>query len=143
DPYKITPADIACVFRGRAFVTEKNVFERVITGIRAGDEIGYKYFDFGDDFSSKTMLFTARVHGLGCNCKMHIYADDEEIGVCEIGHGDGVVESVVKCVTGRHAVYFKITTDYPDPDSDVDNAWMGNYFKERDLFELVEFTFMK
>ena len=143
DPYKITPADIACVLRGHGFITQKNTFERVITGIRAGDVFGYKYFDFGDDFSSRTMLFTARVHGLGCDSKMHIFADDEEIGVCSIGQGDAVVEVPVKAVTGRHAVYFKITTDYPVEGSDDPNAWMGGYFKDRDLFELAEFTFMK
>ncbi len=138
DPYQITPADIACVLRGKAFITEKGKFERVITNIHDGDEIGYKYFDFGDDYSGTRFLFTARVKGCGCDCHMHIYADDEEIGVCDIGHGDGEVSAVLKNVTGRHAVYFKITTDYTSLPE-----WQANYFKDRALFELCEFVFMK
>ena len=135
-PYKITPADLACVLKGGAIVTEKNVFERVITGITDGCEIGYKYFDFGDDYSSKTMEFSARVNGLGCNCKLHILIDDlTEIGVCEIGPDSGVVSAVVQNVTGRHALYFRVTTDY--------TGWAGESFKNRILFELKDFVFLK
>ncbi len=136
DPYNITPADIACVLKGKGYITEKSIMERVITGISEGDEIGYKYFDFGEDYSSRTMGFTAKVHGLGCDCHMHIYADDEEIGDLVIGHGDGEYSTTVKNVTGRHAVYFRITTDYP-------TDWMGDYFKGRSLFELSAFVFTK
>lgn len=135
-PYKITPADLACVLKGGAIVTEKNVFERVITGITDGCEIGYKYFDFGEDNSSKTMEFAARVNGLGCNCKLHILLDDlTEIGVCEIGPDSGVVSAVVENVMGRHAIYFQITTDY--------TGWPGESFKNRSLFELRDFVFLK
>ena len=135
-PYKITPAELACVLKGGAMVTEKNIFERVITGITDGCEIGYKYFDFGDDHSSKTMEFAVRVNGLGCNCKLHILIDDStEIGVCEIGPDDGVIRTVVQNVTGRHALYFRVTTEY--------NGWSGEYFKNRCLFEWKDFVFMK
>lgn len=134
-PYRITPADIACVLKGGAMITEKNIFERVITGITDGCEIGYKYFDFGEDHSNKTMEFAARINGFGCNCKLHILIDDTEIGICEIGHDDGIVRAVVQNVTGRHAVYFKVTTDY--------SGWTGDYFKDRCLFELKDFVFMK
>lgn len=72
---------------------------------------------------------------MGCDCHMHIFADDEEIGVCDIGQNSGVVKTVVKAVTGRHAVYFRISTDY--------SGWTGDYFKDRSLFELIEFVFMK
>lgn len=41
NPYEITPAEIACVLKGGALVTEKNVFERVITEIRENCVIGY------------------------------------------------------------------------------------------------------
>lgn len=135
NPYDITPADIACVLKGKAFITEKNVFERVVTNIHDGDVMGYKYFDFGNDYSSKTMEFSARINGMGCDCHMHIFADDEEIGVCDIGHGSGIVRTVVKNVTGRHAVYFKISTDY--------SGWTADFFKDRNLFELIEFIFEK
>lgn len=136
NPYQITPADIACVLTGGALVTEKNVFERVITNITEGTVIGYKYFDFGEDYSSKTCEFSAKVNGMGCDCKMHIFIDEEEVGVCAVGRDNGIVSTVVKNVTGRHALYFKITTDY-------NGIWTGEFFKGRRLFELESFVFMK
>lgn len=136
NPYQITPADIACVLTGGALITEKNVFERVITNITEGTVIGYKYFDFGEDYSSKTCEFSARVKGMGCDCKMHIFIDEEEVGICTIGRDDGIVSTIVKNVTGRHAVYFKITTDY-------NGTWTGEFFEGRHLFELESFVFMK
>ncbi|MGN1415458.1 MAG: xylan 1,4-beta-xylosidase, partial [Oscillospiraceae bacterium] len=135
DPYEVTPADIACVLKGSAFITERNVFERFVANIHSSDIIGYKYYDFGSDFSSRTMEFAAEVRGMGADCHIHIFADDEEIGVCDVGHDSGIVKAVVKAVTGRHAVYLKISTDY--------NGWTGEYFKDRTLFELIRFVFMK
>ncbi|MDD7429623.1 MAG: family 43 glycosylhydrolase [Oscillospiraceae bacterium] len=135
DPYEVTPADIACVLRGSAFITERNVFERYVANIHSGDVIGYKYYDFGSDFSSRTMEFAAEVRGMGTDCHIHIFADDEEIGVCDVGPDGGVVKAVVKAVTGRHAVYLKISADY--------SGWTGEYFKDRALFELIRFVFMK
>ncbi|MGN0691457.1 MAG: family 43 glycosylhydrolase [Oscillospiraceae bacterium] len=135
DPYMVTPADIACVLKGSSFITERNVFERYVANIHSGDVIGYKYYDFGDDFSSSTMEFAAEVRGMGADCHIHIFADDEEIGVCDVGHDSGTVKAVVKVVTGRHAVYFKISTDY--------SGWTAEYFKDRALFELIRFVFMK
>ena len=138
NPYRITAADIACVLKGGAFVTEKNVFDRVITNITNGTVIGYKYFDFGDDYSSSTMEFSAAINGCGCDCHMHIILDSEdgeEIGVCDIGSDGGIVTSTVKNVTGNHAVYFKVSTDY--------SGWTADYFKNRPLFELRSFAFMK
>lgn len=138
-PYRETPADIACVLKGGALITEKNVFERVITNIKDGCVIGYKYFDFGDDHSSKTMQFSAQILGCGCDCVMHILIGNEngkEIGTCKIGHDDAIVTSRVEKITGRHALFLKITTDYP-------SDWTGNLLKERCLFELKSFVFMK
>ena len=135
DPYRITPADIACVLKGQAFITEKSIMERVITNIRDGDVIGYKYFDFGNDYSNTSICFTANIHGMGTDCHIHIYADDEEIGVLDISHSDGEYSTYLKCITGRHAVYFRITTDY--------NGWTADFFKNRPLFELVSFVFTK
>lgn len=135
DPYRITPADIACVLKGQAFITEKSKMERVITNIRDGDVIGYKYFDFGEDYSNTSICFTANIRGMGADCHMHIYADDEEMGVLDISHSDGEYSTYLKSITGRHAVYFRITTDY--------NGWTADHFKNRTLFELVSFVFMK
>lgn len=139
DPYKITPAEAACVLKGGAFVTEKNVFERVVTNITENCVIGYKYFDFGDDFGSKTMEFSADTAGMGCDSIMHILIDGEngeEIGQVRIGRNGGAVWERVKAVTGRHSVFFKISTEYP-------HDWSGESFTNRCLFELRSFVFMK
>lgn len=142
DPYRITPADIACVLKDGGMITERNIFERYITNIKAGTVIGYKYFDFGDDNTGYDMGFSAHIGGAGTECKLHIFIDgyDEEhggteIGVCSIGHDNGIAETNVKCVTGRHSVFFKATTDH--------TGWMAKYFEGRDLFELKEFVFTK
>jgi arabinoxylan arabinofuranohydrolase len=138
NPYEITPADIACVLKGGAFVTEKNVFDRVITNIQDGSVLGYKYYDFGDDFGSMTMEFSAKILGMGCDAVMHILIDGEdgeEIGCCRIGHDSSAIHTIVKSVTGRHAVFFKITTEYV--------GWMGEMFRGRNLFELCSFVFLK
>ncbi|MDE5866383.1 MAG: family 43 glycosylhydrolase, partial [Lachnospiraceae bacterium] len=136
NPYKITPAEIACVLKGGAIITEKNVFERVVTGIIDGCVIGYKYFDFGDDFGSKTMELSVDVCGMGCDSILHVLVDDEEIGQLRIGRNGGIITSRVKAVTGRHSVFFRVSTEYP-------NDWSGESFKSRYLFEFKSFVFMK
>ncbi len=139
NPYKITPADIACVLKGGAIVTEYNLFERVITNIQKGVIIGYRDFDFGDDWSSKTMEFVVKVKGRGCNSKIKILLDDyengEEIGTCDIGTADGVYKNTVKNITGRHGVYFIV--------EDVTKGWGSDMFAGRQLFDLESFTFTK
>ena len=47
NPYVPVKADIACVLKNGPFITEHNLFERVITEIHHDSVIGYKYFDFG------------------------------------------------------------------------------------------------
>ncbi|MCH5324178.1 MAG: family 43 glycosylhydrolase [Eubacterium sp.] len=139
NPYQITPAEICCVLKGGAFVTEKDVFTRVVTDIKAGCIIGYKYFDFGEDNSSKTYKLALSVKGMGMDSKVHVLIDDydngEEIGVIDVGTADGTYTGIVKAVTGRHALYFKpelATTD-----------WCTRYFTERTLFEFDKFVFLK
>lgn len=146
-PYRETAADIACVLKGGAFVTEKSVFERVVTGITEGCVIGYKYFDFGEDYSSSTMEFAAAVNGCGCESVLHIRIDGEEgeeIGCCPVGACGGVARAVVKNVTGRHAVFFQVSTGYhSSPDGQGDSDWIAGFFAGRILFELKSFVFMK
>jgi hypothetical protein len=138
-PYKITLADIACVLKGGCFITEKNIFTRIITGITNGCIIGYKYFDFGEDYGSSTMEFHANVIGTGCKAKMRILIDSfesgEEIGICDLGSDDGTVSAVVKNVIGRHAVYFLVEDSF--------GGYFTDMFKGRQLFELVSFVFSK
>ncbi len=137
-PYKFTAADIACVLKNGCFVTEHDVFTRVITNILDGAIIGYKYYDFGDDFSSKTMELLLKVKGKGARSKLHVHIDSEdgeEIGTAYIGSGDGIITANVKCVTGRHALYFKVEADYDGAFKDM--------FKGRQLFDLESFVFNK
>ena len=142
DPFKPYPADIACVLKGGCFITEKDIFTRSIVNITEGNVIGYKYFDFGEDFSSKTMKIALKVRGMGTVTKVAVYADDyensEPVGYVDIGTGDGVYTGVVKSLTGRHSIYF-VPTAFSDELAD----WIADYFKTKPLFELEEFVFMK
>lgn len=139
-PYRITPAEIACVLKGGCLITELDIFTRTVTNITEGCIIGYKYFDFGEDYSTKTMKLAAETIGRGCDSQVHIlidsYENGEEIGVLNVGRSGGTVTAVVRNVTGRHALYFKVMTNYGDD-------WIGQQFKGRQLFDLKSFVFMK
>ncbi len=138
NPYRITNADIACVLKGGCFITELDKFTRVITAIKTGAVIGYKYFDFGEDYSSETMEFAVKVNGSGCSATIKILIDGEggtEIGECKIGSSSGTYTAIVKNVTGRHSVFFKIEHNY--------EGWFVDWYKDRHLFELESFVFMK
>lgn len=138
-PYRIIPAEIACVLRGGCFITEENPFSRVVTGITNGCVIGYKYFDFGDDFSSKTMKFSAKINGMGCNGKIRILIDDDrdgkEIGCCEFGADSGIIGAAVDSITGRHSVFLVIEDGY--------GGHFADMFTGRHLCALESFVFMK
>ncbi len=138
NPYDITKAEIACVLTGGCFITERNIFSRPITAIRHDAVMGYKYFEFGEDDSSKTMKLVLRTNGLGCDSKVHVHidaADGPEIGTVDIGHDSGVYESVVDAVTGRHALYLVVESTAA--------GWFKESFDGRHLFELEEFVFIK
>lgn len=139
NPYKITPAELACVLKGGCFVTEKDRFTRVVTSIKKGSILGYRYFDFGEDYSSKTMEFSVKITGSGCAGRIHILIDDyengEEIGVCETGTHDGVYSVRVKNVTGRHAVFFRVEHPY--------EGWYEHAFNDRNIFDIESFVFVK
>lgn len=138
DPYRITPAELACVLEGGAFVTEKSVFERVVTNITEGCVIGYRYFDFGEDNGNGTMELAVNVGGMGCDCTLDVFIDgtEDKIGSVAVGRNDAVLTAKVRPVSGRHSVFFKVSTDYPDD-------WRGEPFKNRPLFELKSFVFLK
>ena len=140
NPYRITPAEIACVLKGDCMVTELNVFTRIVSCITENSIIGYKYFDFGEDNSSKTMKFAAEYIGTGCDSTLHIILDDyengREIGTCHMGREGGTATAVVENVTGRHAVFFKVGIDYGE-------SWAAGRFHSRDLFGLKSFVFLK
>lgn len=138
NPYRETPAEIACVLKGGCFITEKDIFTRTITEIKTGCVIGYKYFDFGEDYSSKTMKFSVKIKGCGCPAKIHILIDGEngrEIGICETGAADGVYSAKIENVTGTHSVFLKIQHNY--------SGWYSWPFDQRNILELESFVFMK
>lgn len=139
DPYKPTPAEIACVLKGGCYITELDIFTRPIVNIKKGSVIGYKYFDFGDDYSSSEYTLALKTRGQGCYSRVDVVTDDcdngEVIGSVRVGLGDGVYKGKVKAVTGRHAVFLKVTHET--------EGWTAPYFDIKSLFELVEFTFMK
>ena len=181
-PYEPVKAEIACVLKGGCFVTEKDVFRRVVTKVTEGCVIGYKYFDFGEDDATKTMELAVKVVGMGCKGKLHVWIDGtesapeegkdgqeaevaasqeghgckteegleiiwyssegkklpgREIGVVEIGLGDGVYRGRVEKVTGRHALYFVADLGLPK------GAWTSSFFDGRVICELEEFVFLK
>jgi hypothetical protein len=138
-PFQVTPADTACVLVGGCIITELNVFTRIVTNISDGCVIGWRYFDFGEDFSDTTMEFSVSVKGAGCKSKIRIVLDDyqngAEIGQCEIGMDDGIYNAIVQKVTGRHAVFFVIEASF--------GGYFVDMFKGRRLFDLGSFVFMK
>lgn len=139
DPYELTPAEIACVLRGGCFITELDVFTRVVTEVTDGCVMGYKYFDFGEDFTGDGMRLMLKTRGRGVRCRMKVLLDDAETGECigeaEIGPGDGIYEARVKPVTGRHALY--LIADHPM------DSWRRQFFEGRRLFDLESFVFLK
>lgn len=138
NPYELTPAEIACVLKGEGYIIEKDAFTRVITNIKADNVIGYKYFDFGQDYGTKTMILALQIKGTGSNSVVHVHIDAEdgpEIGSGEIGLSDGVYKIRCEAVTGRHALY--LVTELPV------EGWTRAFFEEKTLFELQAFTFFK
>ena len=65
NPYDFTQADTACVLKGGCYITETSVFERPIVNVTDGCVMGWKYFDFGEDFASKTMQIRLKLRGTG------------------------------------------------------------------------------
>lgn len=151
NPYMITPADTACVLTGGAYVTEEDVFTRCITNIKDGAVIGYRYFDFGDDFGSRTMEFAMKTGACGADCDVDIYIDGadtadrlesedktgELIGSVHVGPAGGAVTTRIKAVTGKHGLFFVVRSRYPK------DGWVSDFFKDKELFRLYEFVFMK
>lgn len=141
-PYYEVKADIACVLKNGAFVTEYNDFTRVITNIKKDSIIGYKYFDFGDDNSSKVMDLIIKVRGKGIKSDVKVLIDDykngEEIGTFTVGLNDDIIRTSVKNITGRHSLFFIV-------DYNMDNVcdWATRMFENRELFELEAFVFEK
>lgn len=138
NPYEITPAELACYLTGGCFVTENDAFTRSVVNITHGCVLGYKYFNFGEDFASRTMQLQVRTGGRGIYSKIHVHIDTPdgpEIGVLDIGLADGVYTADVAAVTGRHALFFTAES--------TAGGWFPEMFAGRELFTMKEFTFRK
>ena len=136
NPFAVTKADTACVLKGGCFITELNIFDRVITDIRKGAVMGWKYFDFGSD--SDPFSIKLKIRGTGCRGVIQVLLDSDEgepIGEAEFTENGGVISAKLPAITGRHAVYLRAESVYQD--------WGADMFKDRRLFELEEFVFAR
>ncbi|MCL2718624.1 MAG: family 43 glycosylhydrolase [Lachnospiraceae bacterium] len=137
-PYQETAAEIACVIKGGGFVTEKNVFERPIINLIPGSVIGYKYFDFGMDYSATGMKLFIKVNGSGQTGLIHVYLDKEDgtlLGSAEITTDSGILTVRTPNITGRHALYFVFESNR--------HSWIKDNFNHRELCQMVSFVFCK
>ncbi len=141
NPYQVTPAEYACVLTGGCFITERNIFERPVTDIKSGATIGFKYFDFGEDFTATSLEIALKCRGLGGKAVVKVFdgdpADGTEIGSVAVDTHDGVYRGTVPCLRGRHAIFFKVEHAYSGWD------WAVKPMETRTLFELESFVFMK
>ena len=141
NPYAVTPADTACVLKGGCHVTEFNAFERVVTQITDGCVLGWKYFEFGQDFGPNTMELDIRMVPRGSRGRIRVYIDEvcpqNEIGTVEFAPGDTVAAGRMEKVEGRHAVYFKVEDSHNLPE------WACAPGLVRQLCDISAFVFRK
>lgn len=138
NPYDFTQADTACVLKGGCYITETSVFERPIVNVTDGCVMGWKYFDFGEDFASKTMQIRLKLRGTGSRGRVHVRLDSEdgeELGTVDFAEDSGTAGARIKAVTGRHAVFLVAESGY--------EGWFAGEMKGRQLFMLDGFVVMK
>lgn len=138
NPYDFTQADTACVLKGGCYITETSVFERPIVNVTDGCVMGWKYFDFGEDFASKTMQIRLKLRGTGSRGRVHVRLDSEdgeELGTVEFAEDSGTAGARIKAATGRHAVFLVAESGY--------EGWFAGEMKGRQLFMLDGFVIMK
>lgn len=138
NPYDFTQADTACVLKGGCYITETNVFERPIVNVTDGCVMGWKYFDFGEDFASKTMQIRLKLRGTGSRGRVHVRLDSEdgeELGTVDFAEDSGTAGARIKAATGRRAVFLVAESGY--------EGWFAGEMKGRQLFMLDGFVIMK
>ena len=138
NPYDFTQADTACVLKGGCYITETSVFERPIVNVTDGCVMGWKYFDFGEDFASKTMQIRLKLRGTGSCGRVHVRLDSEggeELGTVDFAEDSGTAGARIKAATGRHAVFLVAESGY--------EGWFAGEMKGRQLFMLDGFVIMK
>lgn len=139
NPYNITSADTACVLKGGCIITELDTFTRIITNITSGCVMGWKYYDFGEDFTNGSMEIELKVIPGGCHGQVHVFIDSDTDGeeICTIGfdRSSTILHGTTKAVTGRHSIFFMAEAGY--------TGWAKESFNGRHLFDLVSFVFSK
>lgn len=138
NPYDFTQADTACVLKGGCYITETSVFERPIVNVTDGCVMGWKYFDFGEDFASKTMQIRLKLRGTGSRGRVHVRLDSEdgeELGTVDFAEDSGTAGARIKAATGSHAVFLVAESGY--------EGWFAGEMKGRQLFMLDGFVIMK
>ena len=136
DPFIPTKADTACVLKGGCFITELNIFDRIVTGITDGAVMGWKYYDFGSD--SDPWSLKIKIRGTGCRGTISVYLDSDEgepAGEASFTENGGIISVKLPEIKGRHAVYLKAKSGY--------EGWAAEMFKGRMLFDLEEFVFVR
>ena len=116
NPYEETPAHRACVLRNGGRVKYLNEFHTVLDELRSGTVVGYKYYDFGDDFTNTHIDLMMELRGLGEAGRVTVHLDDatsEPIGEGLFTGDDQLLKVKLPCITGRHAVYFTFHDDRP------------------------------
>lgn len=143
NPFKITPAETVCHLTGNPLlmVSERDIFNRPVCSITAGDVLGWKYFDFGykreNESDQTTMRLALNIVPKGHKGRFTVHLDSpdsEPVGQVDFKGDSEVATGSVKRITGRHAVYLKAVDLYDGP-------W-GESFKGRILTDLRSFVFM-
>lgn len=101
--------------------------------------MGWKYFDFGEDYTQNGMQFVMKVRPNGCSGTIHIRLDSEaaerEIGAAVFERGSREISCPVEAVTGRHAVYLTVEGKY--------KGWARQSWENRPLLDIESFVFCK
>ena len=106
--------------------------------LRNGTVVGYKYFDFGEDYTATHIDLLLELRGLGETGRVTVHLDDVESA--PVGQGvftgdDQLLKIKLPSITGRHAVYFTFHDDRPQI------SWGGMH--DRRLTRVERFVFKK
>ncbi len=172
NPYVPTKAELACVLIGGCYITEKDLFTRVITNVSDKCVIGYKYFDFGEDYSTKTMELAMKIHGTGFKGKIHILIDGTDTSGAAPVETKPVDDSVIPADEADYSTYSTpkpgteigvLETGFSDgiyrtrvknvtgrhalyfvADEDLEKGtWPSSFFEGRPFAQIEEFVFLK
>lgn len=138
NPYRETKAELACVLKGDCYVAEKNVFNRPVINVKAGSVIGYRSFDFGEDYSATSLKLFLELEG-GCQSgivKVHLDSETAEpVAQGIISQDNGILRIDMPSVTGIHDLFFTFETGR--------KGWIKENFEDRELCRLNKFVFCK